>query len=122
MKKALIKDISELIELDESKIKLDGSTIKIDHIDFKTVIDKLRDKYIALGVEDMKQVIMDDLSKLEYGYSKYKWSIERDTGIPMYMLTVLLKQLKIEGKIELDGIFDEATGLLDGTGYHITYV
>jgi len=32
---------------------------------------------------------------------KEKWSISENTGIPIDILTVLLKQLKLEGKIEL---------------------
>ena len=83
------------------------------------MIQKIKSKkhYFLTAITEMKQAIIESLSTLEQGYAKLKWAIEKDTGIPMDVLTVLLKQLKIEGKVELIMIFDESTGMPDGSGY-----
>lgn len=65
----------------------------------------------------MEQAIIDNLSKLENGYGNRKWYISKETGIPEDILTVLLKRLKYQGKIELIMIWSETTGLPDGSGY-----
>lgn len=71
------------------------------------------------AIAEMKEAIINDLKKLNKGYGKRKWAIERDTGIPMDILTPLLKQLKIEGKIELIMIWSDETGMPNGSGYCI---
>ena len=47
------------------------------------------------AIAEMKEAIIKSLSELSKGYGKRKWAIEKDTGIPVDILTVLLKQLKI---------------------------
>tara|TARA_R110000787_G_scaffold11742_1_gene38587 strand:+ start:907 stop:1128 length:222 start_codon:yes stop_codon:yes gene_type:complete len=65
----------------------------------------------------MKSDILKSLSELEKGYGKRKLAIRRETGIPMSILTVLLKELKHEGNIELIMIWSESTGMPNGSGY-----
>ena len=72
------------------------------------------------AIAEMKEAIIDDLKELSKGYGKYKKYIAKDTGIPVDILTVLLKQLKIEGKIELIMIWSESTGMPNGSGYCLT--
>jgi len=59
---------------------------------------------------------------LDYGlgYGFRKAQISKNTGIPLDLLTVYLKRLKIVGKIELIMIWSEVNGLPDGSGYCIT--
>lgn len=73
-------------------------------------------RFSAVIVE-MRQSILDCLATLEKGYGFRKKSIENKTEIPMDILTVLLKQLKYEGKIELIMLFNECTGMPNGSGY-----
>jgi len=74
----------------------------------------------STAITEMKEAIIKDLGGLEKGYGRRKKYISRDTEIPVDILTVLLKQLKIEGKIELIMIFSEETGMPDGSGYCLT--
>jgi len=71
-------------------------------------------------IEEMKEVIINDLKKLREGYSKYKKQISKDTGIPIDILTVILKQLKYEGKIEITVIWNEEKYMPNGSGYRLT--
>ena len=71
-------------------------------------------------INEMKEAVIGDLKKLDEGYVKYKRSISQSTGIPVDILTVLLKQLKIEGKIRLFVIWSEKTGMPNGSGYCLT--
>ena len=68
-------------------------------------------------ISQMKSDILKSLSELEKGYGKRKLAIRRETGIPMSILTVLLKELKHEGNIELIMIWSESTGMPNGSGY-----
>lgn len=68
-------------------------------------------------ISQMKSDILKSLSELEKGYGKRKLAIRRETGIPMSLLTVLLKELKHEGNIELIMIWSESTGMPNGSGY-----
>lgn len=70
-----------------------------------------------LYIEYMEGLILIELSKLEKGYGNRKFHLSKKTGIPEDVLTVLLKRLKIRGKIELIMIWSENTGLPDGSGY-----
>jgi len=72
------------------------------------------------AIAEMKQAILDCLSGLEKAYGYRKWVIEKKTGIPIDILTVLLKQLKIEGKVELIMTWDEDNGTPNGSGYCLT--
>ena len=74
----------------------------------------------ASALNDMKKSIIDNLSNLDKGYGRRKFAIEEGTGIPMDILTVLLKQLKIEGKIELIMLWSESKGTPNGSGYCLT--
>ena len=69
--------------------------------------------------DDMKEDILLCLSKLELGYGMRKWEISEETDIPKDILTVLLKELKYDGKIELIMIWSCATGNPNGSGYCI---
>jgi len=72
------------------------------------------------AIAEMKEAIINDLKKLSKGYGKLKWAISKDTEIPVDILTVLLKQLKYEGKVELIMIWSESTCKPDGSGYCLT--
>ena len=76
-------------------------------------------KYVAI-ISEMKRAILEYLETLEHGYGIRKWKIEQETGIPINVLTALLKELKNQKKIELIMIFSEETGLADGSGYCLT--
>lgn len=55
------------------------------------------------------------------GYGYRKNYISEKTNIPVDILTVILKRLKYKGKVTLIMIWDEGTGLPDGSGYRISY-
>lgn len=69
---------------------------------------------------EMKAAIIECLTNLEKGYGLYKQHISTETEIPIDILTVLLKQLKNEGKIELIMIWSEETCRPNGSGYCLT--
>jgi hypothetical protein len=73
----------------------------------------------SLTVSEMENSVLEILKKLEKGYALRKWAISRDTGIPIDILTVILKRLKDSKKIELIMIFDDSTCKADGSGYCI---
>ena len=89
-------------------------------MDTKTNKDKFNKILFNNSITRMKEAIMKDLSKLEKGYGKRKKAIEKSTGIPINVLTVLLKELKYEGEIELIMIWSETTGAPNGSGYCLT--
>lgn len=68
-------------------------------------------------VVSMEQTVLDNLSNLEKGFGRRKWSIARQTEIPDDILTVILKRLKWAGYIEIIMIWSEKTGRPDGSGY-----
>lgn len=68
-------------------------------------------------LKQMELAILEDLKKLQPNYGKMKFAISRDTGIPIDILTVLLKRLKYEQKVELMMIWSEETYRPDGSGY-----
>ena len=49
-------------------------------------------------IDEMKESILQCLSELEKGYGGRKFYISDETGIPIDILTALLKQLKTEKK------------------------
>jgi len=73
-----------------------------------------------VSINKMKESIISDLENLRKGYGKRKLGISENTGIPIDILTVLLKQLKLEGKIELIMIWDEENSTPNGSGYCLT--
>lgn len=66
-------------------------------------------------ITEMENEILANLSDLDRGYGRRKWAISKQTGIPEDILTVLLKRLKLDGKVELIMIW--SNGLPDGSGY-----
>ena len=68
-------------------------------------------------IAQMKQAISEDLEKLPTGHARYKKFIANSTEIPIDLLTVLLKQLKHEGKVKIAITFCEYTGQPNGCGY-----
>ena len=68
-------------------------------------------------IKAMEQAIIENLKELGYMEGRRKWYISNKTGIPEDILTVLLKRLKIEGKVKLIMIWSESTGSPDGSGY-----
>ena len=72
-----------------------------------------------VALSDMESAIIQNLSNLQKGYGARKWKISEDTGIPEDVLKVLLKRLKVAGKIELIMIFSEETGTPNGSGYRL---
>jgi len=85
--------------------KDDHSTLQDDKNRFHNVI------------AEMKQSITVSLKTLEKGYGINKNGIAIDTGIPVDILTPLLKQLKYQGMIELIMLWSEETGMPNGSGY-----
>lgn len=71
-------------------------------------------------ISQMKQEIWICLARLSQGYGYRKKYISDYTEIPIDILTVLLKQLKYEGKIELIMLWNEYTGRPNGSGYCLT--
>lgn len=69
------------------------------------------------SITEMENEILANLSDLDSGYGRRKWAISKQTGIPEDILTVLLKRLKLAGKVELIMIWSESTGLPNGSGY-----
>lgn len=67
----------------------------------------------------MEQDVIDYLKEKEKGYGYRKKQISKGTGIPLDILTPILKRLKYQGYIELIMIWSEDTGLPDGSGYII---
>ena len=61
-------------------------------------------------ITEMENEILSNLSDLDSGYGRRKWAISKQTGIPGDILTVLLKRLKLAGKVELIMIWSENTG------------
>lgn len=70
-------------------------------------------------VLSMKADILEFLDKLEPGYGHRKKAIVNETGIPMTILTPVLKEMKEEGTIDLLMIWSEDTGRPNGSGYCI---
>lgn len=70
-------------------------------------------------ISEMENEILLNLSDLAVGYGSRKLRISKKTGIPEDILTVLLKRLKLSGKVELIMIWSEETGLPNGSGYCI---
>lgn len=69
------------------------------------------------AIAEMESEILANLSDLDRGYGRRKWAISKQTGIPEDLLTVLLKRLKLAGKVDLIMIWSESTGLPNGSGY-----
>ena len=74
----------------------------------------------SVPIAQMEEAIIEDLKGLSKGYSKYKKNIAIDTEIPVDIITVLLKRLKIQGKIEITMIWSEYTGMPNESGYCLT--
>lgn len=68
-------------------------------------------------LQEMEASILTYLADLEKGCGSRKWAISEETGIPIDILTVLLRRLKLAGKIELIVIWSEWTCAPDGSGY-----
>ena len=69
------------------------------------------------ALKAMKLSIIESLEHLEDMYGERKSYISEYTGIPINILTPLLKELKIEGKIEIIMIWSEETLTPNGSGY-----
>ncbi len=76
--------------------------------------------YFEDVISVMENAILENLEKLEKGYGSRKHQISKETGIPEDILTVLLKRLKLKGKVELIMIWSEETCLPNGSGYCLT--
>lgn len=68
-------------------------------------------------IKQMEDEIINNLASLKTNYGKRKWAISKETGIPEDILTVLLKRLKIQGKVQIIMIWCESTGMPNGSGY-----
>ncbi len=71
-------------------------------------------------VLNMEKAVLASLFLLPKGYGNRKWQIAEETGIPLDVLTVILKRLKNAQKIELIMIWSEQTGLPNGSGYCVS--
>jgi hypothetical protein len=92
---------------------------KIDDVD--KWVDSIRlgavGERFYFSITEMENEILANLSDLDTGYGRRKWAISKQTGIPEDILTVLLKRLKLAGKVKLIMIWSECTGLPNGSGY-----
>ena len=68
-------------------------------------------------VKNLKSGICLCLSELELGYGMRKYAIAEYVKADEELVTILLKELKNEGKVELIMIFSEETGMANGSGY-----
>lgn len=75
--------------------------------------------HFSSTIEEMKKSIIENLAELDLGYGRRKKYISKQTGVPEDILTVLLKQLKYDGKVELIMTWDEDKGIPAGSGYCI---
>ena len=73
-------------------------------------------------ITEMENEILSNLSDLDSGHGRRKWAISKQTGIPEDILSVLLKRLKLDGKVELIMTWSESTGLPNGSGYCLRHV
>ena len=88
----------------------------------------LRYRYTEAGTErgfdewtaSLEERIIEDLGTLEKGQGRYKWAISKRTGVPTGLLTLLLKKLRHEGKVQIIRLFDERDGKVAGSGYRLT--
>lgn len=85
--------------------------------EFKKLPIPVVSERFSFSIAEMENEILANLSDLDSGYGRRKWVISKQTGIPEDILTVLLKRLKLAGKVELIMIWSESTGLPDGSGY-----
>lgn len=70
-----------------------------------------------LSIKAMEQSVLDSFLDMEKGYGRRKIAIQKNTGIPMDILTVILKRLKYAGKIQIIMLFSEYDGMVSGCGY-----
>ena len=69
-------------------------------------------------IAEMEEAVIFTLQYLEKGEGFYKLAIAEETGIPLDVLTVLLKRLKIAGIVRMIQFFND--GLCAGSGYCLT--
>ncbi len=74
----------------------------------------------TLYILRMKKSIIQHLSTLENGYCASKSNISKATGIPVDILTILLKRLKDDGYVQLMNVWSEQHYRPDGSGYCLT--
>lgn len=67
-----------------------------------------------------RQCILLALFDLDLGNGYTKWGLAKETGINEALLKIILKELKIDKKVEIIQFFNEENGKLDGSGYCIT--
>jgi len=68
-------------------------------------------------LKEMENDVISYLSELEEGYASRKHSISKATGIPIDILTVILKRLKTLQAIEIVTVWREDNGIINGSGY-----
>ena len=111
------QDITEAIQSLERSKELHHEYKNNDMSKTHEIIKNSQNKNFSLVITNMENEILANLSDLDRGYGRRKWAISKQTGIPEDILTVLLKRLKLAGKVELIMIWSEETGLPDGSGY-----
>lgn len=72
------------------------------------------------AIKQMENKILGTLSELDWGYGITKEPLSERTGIPIDILTVLLKRLRKSGDVKLIMFISEYTGLCAGSGYCLT--
>jgi hypothetical protein len=80
-------------------------------------VNKVR---FTTATDEMEAAILNCLSTLEEGFGMRKWAIAKKTGIEEDIVTVLLKRLKMAGKVQLIMIWSDTTGMPNGSGYCLT--
>jgi hypothetical protein len=74
-------------------------------------------------LQAMEYHILHYLQNMQKEYGKNwgfrKYQIVKNTGIPMEILTILLRRLKYRGKVELIMIWCEEKGTPNGSGYRL---
>lgn len=71
-------------------------------------------------IKESEIKIINCLKDLEKGYVMRKKAISENTGIPIDILTLLLKRLKLDGKVEIMVSWSEYDCCPDGSGYVLT--
>ena len=71
------------------------------------------------AIDRMENTVINFLQKQDHDLGYRKWYISEQTEIPEDFLTVVLKRLKIAGKVQLINIVDQFS-MPNGSGYQLT--
>ena len=116
LKSKQIKSIDTLLIMDDGEVVNYSLPLLLNDY-HEAQLKKIMPNEYNEVISQMEQSIIKSLSQLEKGYGQRKLRTSKNTGIPIDILTILLKRLKYRGEIELIMLWDERTGIPDGSGY-----